>query len=175
MVNTSLSLASFFTIEAKEYTNFSLDTSSLATLRNAILALAIGIILASLYAFYQKNVSGAFVRALLRAEAFSEETAKTVEELGFAKNPFVLFEIKHNTMLKRVIARKTAEENGEEGAPAAYYVPEELKYRAELRYQTKGNGPMALIITSALAFVMAVLLIRLLPALLTVFDNLLKK
>lgn len=175
MSRTALSLASFFSIEARDYTNFTFDADARATARNVIIAFAIGILLAAFYAFYQKNVPGAIVRALLHAEAFDENSAKTAAELGFGKNIFILFELKHNIALKKSVTR-ISRENAEEGdmTEEAYYIPEELKYRAEVRYEKEGNGPAALIFTAVLTVVLAIMLIRLMPALLTVIDHLLK-
>lgn len=181
----NLSFASFFTIEAREYANFTFDAAARTTVRNVILGFAIGILIAALYAFYQKNVPGKVIHALLRAEAFSEETAKTAAELGLDGKFFALFELKHNAMLKKLVVcvcvrmgvpRKAENEadGGEEADGEAYYIPEELKYRAEVRYEKKGNGPVALIITVVLTAVLAILLIRLTPALLTVADHILK-
>ncbi len=175
MTSATLSLASFFTIEARDYTNFTVDADARTMIRNVILAFAVGVLLATFYAFYQKNVPGAIVHALLRAEAFSVETARTPGELGFGKNIFVLFELKHNAMLKKVISCVTKKsDTGEEEDSEAYYIPEELKYRAEVRYEKKGNGPMALIITAVVTIVAAILLIRLMPNLLAIADNILK-
>lgn len=175
MSRTALSLASFFSIEARDYTNFTFDADARATARNVIIAFAIGILLAAFYAFYQKNVPGAIVRALLHAEAFDENSAKTATELGFGKNIFILFELKHNIALKKSVARisrKNAEED--DMTEEAYYISEELKYRAEVRYEKEGNGPAALIFTAVLTVVLAVMLIRLMPTLLTVIDHLLQ-
>jgi uncharacterized membrane protein affecting hemolysin expression len=49
-----LSLASFFTIEARDYQNFSFDADARTMVRNLILAFCIGILLAALYSLYQK-------------------------------------------------------------------------------------------------------------------------
>ena len=174
MLTTTLSLASFFTIEAREYTNFVIDAGTRTTIRNVIVGFAIGILLAAVYAFYQKNVPGLLVHALLRAEAFSPETARTAEELGLSKNFFVWFELKHNAMLKRVVCCVAPAETENETSTAAYYIPEELKYRAEVRYEKKGNGPMALIFTAVATVLMAILLIRLAPSLIGIIDNLIK-
>ena len=176
MIGSALSLASFFTIEARDYANFTVSADTRAMIRNVIIAFAVGVLLAAIYAFYQKNVPGAIVHALLRAEAFSKEAAKTAKELGIDKNVFMLFELKHNTMLKRIVCCTESEETEDEAAEftPAYYIPEELKYRAEVRYEKKGNGPMALIITAVVTVVVAILLIRLMPSLLSIADNILK-
>ena len=98
-----LSLASFFTIEARDYANFSFDASARATLRNVILAFCIGILLACLYTLYQKLVPGGIVRAILKAQAHTPEAAKTLTELGLDKNPLYRFELRRNTVLKKTV------------------------------------------------------------------------
>ena len=167
---------SLFEIQAREYAHFTFDAGARTLLRNVILGIAIGIILASLYAFYQKNVPGAVVRALLRAEAFSPDCAKTLTELGLEKNILIPFELAHNGMLKKLVRAATAEGEKESGetqeGEERYYIAEEDKYRAELRFDKAGNGPVSLIITAVLILAFAVLLIKLLPALLGIADRL---
>lgn len=163
-------LLSVFTIEAREYRNFAFDASARATARNIILGLCIGIILAALYAAYQRGVVGKPVRALLRAEALSPDSAKSLSELGLAGNPFVCFELAHNRVLKSLIRELPAA--GDEEEPR-YYIPEELKYRADVRFDAKGNGVAALILTAAVAAGLALALIALLPGFLSIIDNLL--
>ncbi|MBQ5754334.1 MAG: hypothetical protein IIV90_01580, partial [Oscillospiraceae bacterium] len=58
------------------------------------------------------------------------------------KNPFVLFEIDRNAVLKRFVKRVEPTEDGEE---VRYYIPEELKYDADVRFEAKGNGVTALV------------------------------
>ena len=52
-----------------------------------------------------------------------------------------------------------------------YYIPEELKYRAEIRYESKGNGLFGLIFTVVVTAGLGILLIKLLPVILILFDN----
>ena len=64
------------------------------------------------------------------------------------------------------------------GADAAkaqprYFIPEEDKYRADVRFDKEGNGVAGLLITAALTVLVAVLLIRLFPHLLAVIDKVL--
>ena len=173
-----LSLASFFTIEARDYANFTFDASARATLRNVILAFCIGILLACLYTLYQKLVPGGIVRAILKAQAHTPEAAKTLAELGLDKNPLYRFELQHNAMLGKMISRaQTPSDNESETADQEerFYVSEENKYRAEIRFDKKGNGVVGLAVTAALTVVLAILLIKLTPAVLGMVDNLLKK
>lgn len=170
-------LASIFSIEPKNYAHFTFDAAAASTARTIILAFALGILLAALAAFYTKNVPGAIVRSILRAEAFSPETAKTLEELALDKNFFYQYELRHNVTLKKLILSvETAEhtESGEEYTEIRYYIPEEKKYHAETRFEKRGNGPIGLLLTAALTIVGTILVFRLVPVILSVIDNFMK-
>ena len=185
MTDQRLSLASIFTIEAREYAHFSFDASARTALRNVILAFCIGILLASLYMLYQKLVPGNIIRAILRAEAHSSESAKTLTELGLDKNPLYRFELRRNAVLGKMVLRaseqgsdKSESETASKDAKSAtqeerFYISEEDKYRAEIRFDKKGNGVAGLVLTAALTVVLAILLIKLIPAVLGMVDNLL--
>ena len=185
MTGQNLSLASFFTIEAREYVHFSFDASARATVQTVILAFCIGILLASLYMLYQKLVPGNIIRAILKAEAHTPEAAKTLTELRLDKNPLYRFELRRNAVLKKMVLCTSEQETGEgeaesEKAESAakeerFYIPEEDKYRAEVRFDKKGNGVVGLVVTAALTVALAILLIKLTPAVLGMVDNLLKK
>ena len=171
-------LASFFSIEAKDYTHFTFDAEAAASARNIVIACALGILLAVLAAFYHKNVPGAIVRSILRAEAFSPESAKTPEELSLAKNFLYAYELRHNVTLKKLIVAVTSTETpaeGEEETPVIrYYIPEEKKYNAEVRFEKKGSGPIGLLVSVALVAVFAIVVMRLIPVVLSIIDNFIK-
>ena len=76
--------------------------------------------------------------------------------------------MERNTTLQRLI--RTVEADGE----VRYYIPEELKYRAEVRYEAKGNGLFGLIFTILVTLGLGILLIKTLPAILGLFDYILK-
>ena len=162
-----LSLASFFTIEARDYQNIRFDADARATLSWVILGVGLGIILLSLYSFYQRHVLGGVLRLLIREGALSEESAKTAAELGLAEKRFLLFAVKHDATLKKMILRVSGEEE-------RFYLPEEQKYRAEVRFEEKG-GVLSLIVTAVLTLAACLLIIKLLPAVLGVFDKFIGK
>lgn len=174
MTAPMLSLASFFSIRAREYTNFAFDEGARATVRTVILAFCVGILVAALYSFYQKQVPGAIVRAILRAEAFSPEAARTAAELGLDKNPLLRFELSHNRVLRsllRTVEPNTAETPTDEAPAPRYYIPEDLRFRAEIRFDKQGSGLMSLVLTVVLTVVLGILLIKLLPVLLSIVDK----
>lgn len=163
-----LSVASLFEITVKEYQNIKFDQSDAATVRLVIFGLCIGAVLASLLTLYQRNVPGGFVRALLAAGALSPEGAKALSELGYEKNALVKFELKHNTVLQKTVLTLTAADG-----TARYYIPEEQKYRAETRFESKGNGPLQFALTVVLAIGLAILLLKLIPPVLSMIDAIL--
>lgn len=170
--------AQFFAVTDRQYTNFSVNASTLSLI---ILAICIGIVLAAAYMFYQKNVPGGIVRKILAAKAHSEQDAKTAEELGLST--FSERELHRNVTLRRLVhsvstpapAAQGDEEVTDEtsiAAPERYYIPEEEKYRAEARYENAGNGLVGFLITVGMTILLGFLLTKLLPVFLGLVDNL---
>ena len=155
---------SIFTVAERTYEHFTVSAQSLTVL---IWAFAAGILLAAVYMLYQKSVPGSVVRAVLAGEALSEESAKTAAELGITGR-LAQRELKRNVTLKRMIHRVEAE-----GRETRYFIPEEEKYRAELRYEREGKNPIVtFVLMAVMTFVFALLLIRLLPVFLNIADRL---
>lgn len=175
----TLSLGSFFSVHVGELENLNFTAASAKTATMFIWAACIGMLLASLYNFYQRAVPGSVVRALLRAEALSAESAKTAEELGLADKPFALFELTSGVTLRRVVYRTDLAEGIAPGkqpctAETRFYLPEESKYRAEIRFSKEGNGVVALILTALLCVGVGIALVKLLPVVLGIIDTVLK-
>ena len=164
-------LAGLFSIPAKEYENFTLTYSTARTLTAVILAICAGVILAALYNFYMRRVPGGVVRLLLSRKALSPETALNAEELGLLDKPFALWELLRGVSLRRIVSVVNDEDTDEPDAHTRYYIPEDLKYRAEVRFEQKGNGAVGLAVTCALTVVLAVVLLKLIPVVLAMVDN----
>lgn len=167
MTSRVLSLASFFKIGARDYQNIAFDAAARALTAWVIWGVGIGIVLLSLYSFYQRHVLGGILRLLIREGAMSEESAKTAAELGLAEKRFLLFAVKHDATLKKMILRVAGDEE-------RLYLPEAQKYRAEVRFEEKG-GIVSLIVTAVLTFGVCLLLVKLLPAVLGLFDKFIGK
>ncbi len=193
-----LSLASFFSIPAKAYEHFTLTHATAKTITTIVLAVCLGVILAALYNFYIRRVPGGVVRLLLSRGALSPETALTAEELGLLDKPFALWELLRGVSLRHTVCAVTpaseSEKQPAEGAEAQepsndsakkkksatepifdaqtrFYIPEDRKYRAELRFSREGNGTGGLALTCALTLVLGFLLIKLIPVVLTMVDK----
>ena len=156
------------------------------TLTTIVIAVCVGVILAALYNFYVRRVPGGVVRLLLSRGALSPETALTAEELGILNKPFSLWELMRGITLRRLVA--VAPEapcdapEGEESADGEesqitiqtrFYIPEDKKDRAEIRFNQEGNGVLGLVLTCALTVVLGFLLIKLIPLGLSMIEGLL--
>ncbi len=161
-----LGIADFFSVAAGEYEHLNFTASSAKTATLFIWAACLGVILASLYHYYQCTVPGGVVRAILRAEAFSKECAKTACELGLAGKAFALYELTSGITLRHVVHCTDGEDEEKR-----YYIPEAERYRAELRFSKEGNGVRGLVITAAFCVVLAIVLVKVLPFFLGIADS----
>lgn len=162
-------ITSFFGVRAGEYENLAFSAADASTATVLIWGICAVIILASLYAFYVQKVPGRVARSLLCQGAKDAESAKTAAELGIAPRSLATWELTHGTALRRIVHE--VQENGNE---PRYFIPEELRYRAEVRYDKKGNELVGLLITVVLSIGLAVLLVNLLPIVLTLVDGTMK-
>ena len=153
---------SIFAIDAKEYRSATLDSGDALILTLLVYGICAGIVLAAIYTLYQKSVPGSLVRALIAADATSPDKAVTLEALPLRFKKLLAFELEHNLVLG-----KTVQTVGE-GSDVRYYIPEEQKYRAEGRFEKKGNGILSLVLTAALAFGLALLLFFIIPLVLSI-------
>ncbi len=164
-----------FHINSATYDHFSLSEKAGQNVKNVILGLVLGMILASIAIYYTRAVHGKFVRELLKRQCTSPESAITLRECGFFCNPSVRRELKNGGTLSKVVRLAEPPENGEatiDFLTARYYIPEETKYRAEVRFCQQGSGPLQLILVSVLSLAAGVLFFRALPALLGFADGL---
>lgn len=219
----------YFTVNFKSYDNFSISGAKGASITNAILAIAIGIIIASAIMTHTKSCHGAFVRKLLKTGATSPENAKTLSELGFFHNLSVRRELKRGVSLRKLVfckekksldttngfTNETQEQASEEESEPSvesqsdekakqnklmqillaikyffipkkdqneifeidfetmhFYIPEDLRYRADVRYEKKGSGWLPFIIVSVATVIATALLCVYLPELFQFADNL---
>ncbi len=115
----------------------------------------VAVLLCGAYLIYRRQTVGKALRFLTENGCFSEETAKTVKELGL-KNPSSL------TADARLVKAVDGEEK-------RYYIPEELKKKAEYMQKAgKAKWWQALLLILAMYLVLVVLY-HLLPDLLGKF------
>lgn len=241
----------YFTVQFHIYEHIPLGPSANETARLIILAVALGMILASVFVCVTKTKHGRFVRRLLREECLSPEHAKTLTEIGMFRSTLLRHELSRGTSLRKCVYCVTAEAaalpdpeeeipeepveaaqdaettSGVENAPegkdwseltkkekkklrkelrkkhkrknawqretiilspihkkyeltedrkldfteARFYVPEELKYRADVRYERRGIGWVVVLLTVVVAVIGAAWMCRLLPDFVQLMDN----
>ena len=165
----------------RTYENLSLGSGSLISVRTIVIGIFLGIALALLVSVYHKRFLGALVRKLTCEGICSAELAKSLPELGVADRLLLRSAVKRSVSLRRVVRCREEEEfyRAQEEAKLAheekrktdrslkkfrysdfrvdpdahhFYVPEELKYTAEIKFDSKGTstGMLIFLLTSSI-------------------------
>lgn len=92
-----------FSVEYGDYDNLGVSELTLERIRLVIIALYIGIIVGIYLAVFNKKVYSGLTRSLIAESAFSPESAKTLEEVGYLKNPAVTYAIRRGNVYKGVL------------------------------------------------------------------------
>ncbi len=136
-------------------------SQSLVSIRIIVWAFFIGLSVAIFLAYFNKSVLGKAVRSIIEKNALSEERAMTLAELDIDKNPFIKHSIEKG-VLKRYI-KKTDKDK----PLAKYYIAENDRIQAELRYSNKGTDLFVVIISLIILLMVAFVLAEYLPELLS--------
>ena len=150
--------------------------SSLTTSELVVWSIFIGIVIGACSIYYNKRIIGSFVRDLIAAGACDKESAKTVAELGYAKNRFVRHALRDGSVLRKMVwevdDNYTSDENGNRFSArtkktdintAHYYIDEENRIKADMRYSAKGTDFITLVIAVVVFFVAAYALLMFIP------------
>jgi len=92
------SIKEFFNPTLSGYTNFNFGSDNIINIHVIVFGIFIGVMIASAYAIYTKQILGKFVRKLLQEDITAPERAKTLGELGFDKNLAVIYGLKGYTL-----------------------------------------------------------------------------
>jgi len=160
----------FFNPKLEGYTNFDFGEGDMLNIRMIIFGIFAGVLLASLYAIYVKNVIGAFVRKLLASECLSEDKAMTLEELGFDKNIFVKQALR-GSLLASTVVHVTAGEADGQVPTERFYIKEEKKYAAEMRFNARGSGWPTFFFVLLLSVIAIFIIFAVLPHIIRFFDS----
>ena len=177
---------------------FSLET--MVTVRNILIGLIIGIMLAGIGIVYTKRVLGAFVRKLLADEVLSPESAVRLAETGFVTNFGVRNALRRGSALRCLVRCREEEEHEAKMLEAElesekkraedpsvrkfvptrysvdvdkdhFYIPEEKKYQAEIRFDKKGTTWGMLFFLALFCIVLFIVLMIAMPEILGVIDS----
>ena len=125
-----------------------------------------GVIIAFIIIFCNKKIVGAFVRAIIDANATSEEAAKTLAEFGQDDNVSAISRYKSSEALRRIIRTVgQPEEQGDSKKKKSavtvdentrFYIPEDMLLRAKKQY-AGGESVLTVIIGSVVLIAVGVI------------------
>ena len=182
------------------YENLNFGTGTMLSLRIIILGLCIGLSLAAFASVFNKRVLGKLVRKLIKQEALSPESAKSLYELGYAKSLVLHLAVKKSTALRRVVKCREEEEfysqqrvkreeyektrETDKSLPRfkekeykmdsysdSFYIPENMKYTADIKFEKKGSTWIGAIIFSVVMFFVFLAIIVFLPQILSLLND----
>ncbi len=183
------------------YENLNVDDGSMLFINIIVFGLCVGIVIAAFAAVFNKRVLGGIVRKIIAAEAYSPESAKTLEELGLEGSAVARYAVRKSTTLRRVVKCREEQEHlaAEEQKRAEYcrahekdrrarrfreteykinpyadvfYIPEEMKYMADVKFEKKGSTWVGAIVSIPVMLVIFVLIVIALPNILSLVDEL---
>ena len=171
----------YFSIHFGAYDNFAITEQTTNILNKIIPAIIWGIIIAAIATFYCRRMVGEFVRTLIQKEALSPDSAVTLFETGAFHSIVVRYELCRSAFLRKVVfCREEQDFLKEKEGDATYkidfmkdhfYIPEDLKYRAEMRFEQKGSGWLSVVLTVVLVPIVVGLLCRFMPGILQFVDS----
>ena len=178
------------------FENFELYNPTIS-LEMIVWSLCAGLGIGAVASFVNRRIVGDFVRRLLKEGVHTPEAAVTLADMGFSKNLFVRMALKSGKPLRRLVycgnedemvvrhpsdskfavgARRLFSVEAEpeivtDLARARFYIPEDLRITAELRYEAKGTTLPNLILSIVLLIAAGFAVLYILPELLTLLDN----
>lgn len=184
---------------AGRYEYLDVSNGGVVTVRNIIIGLFIGIVIAAVAATVDKGHLGGFVRKLISEECLTPESARTLSELGYGRSPAVRGSLKRGSVLGKIVhcVEREAHERDMEAARAAYaeahggsdhgfeplpfrmdaseahfYIPQDEKYAAEVRFEHGRAGGLTLVLVFVFSVIGMGALLLFMPDVLQLVDNL---
>ena len=186
---------------ASENTYEHIDMNGTVPIQWVVIAIFVGIAIAAVAAVIEKRVHGAFVQKLIDDGCLSAESAKTLPELDFADKLLIRYSVAKSVNLRRVVRCREEEKFDADNLEVAlrygemrkenpklpktfkprsfkvrpdehhFYIPEELKYTAEIKFDRKGTSLKNTVVSLALIVVALVVVILFLPSVLNLVDG----
>lgn len=189
----------YFSIDLGSYENLGFGENPMISVAGILFAFVIGMIIAAVSATFNKRVLGELVRQMVYQGAVGKENAKTLEELGFSGNRAVAQSLRRGVTLRKVVkcaeetdynaeleaqrAQYEERRKGEEKLPPfkyveyevntrtdRFYIREEDKYTAQIKFEKKGSTWFGVILVSIASIIGMFLILRVLPSLLGFLD-----
>lgn len=177
------------------YDNFDLVSINSPSFLFLVGALYVGLLMGVLSALILRVQSHKIVKALSDHGASDRDSAQTLEELGLSKNRVAKSLLKTDSALRRTVLCANETEFGPrkisgirrfwrekvlknplppatDFGVARFYIPEEKRVTAELRYSAEQHPVRSFILAAVGLTALAFFTVFVLPELLTMFDNL---
>ena len=190
----------YFSADMPYTENFSVEQNALFSIKLVIIGITIGIIIASISTVYNKKYIGNFVRAMLCEGCLNHASAKTLKELGYHRMVGLRSIIKSGGSLSRWVRCKEEDDffemvrerkaefdeaHKDDLKPPKFiepqfkrncdtmhfYIPEEKKYAADVKFEKQGNNFGIVIIVAAVSLVICAFLCYMLPDAIKMVDN----
>ncbi len=190
-----------FALDLGQYENLGFGEYAFVNLRQIIIGMVLGIILASYLTIFNRRVHGGFVRALIDENCSTPSSAKTLSELGFMKNSAVRGALRSGNTYRGIVRCVEAEDyytsreqaRGEYEARVAadgvkapefdspefkydfttahFYIPEEKHFSSATRFEKKGTGILGALVITVVSIIMLWAILFFLPDILQMLDN----
>lgn len=189
-----------YSIEMPYLENFKIESNALLSFNLIVIGLTIGIIIASFATLYNKRYIGDFVRKIISEGCLDANTAKTLDQLGYLRNIGIRNVIKSGGTLSRwvrcveedehlaaVEAKRAEFEELHKDDPKPpkfveptfkrdcntmhFYLPEEKKYAAEVKFEKAGANPIAVLLVAIISIILCVFICYMLPDTIKLVDN----
>lgn len=190
----------YYDLGFSSYSNLGFDKGTIRSAGLIVLGIFIGIIIACVAMAYNKQVLGGFVRRVLSENCRSAEGAKTLEELGYKKNPFLRSAVQRSVSLRRVLhcveeeefyreqnedreayEKRRAEEPSlpkfrereylVDPSRDHFYIPEDKSEMAERKFDAKGASWVSTIVWIVVIIVAFFVLLSFLPDILNALND----
>lgn len=190
----------YFSTELPYLENFTVRSNQVMFYKLIIIGLSIGLVVAALCNLYNKRYVGDFVRKVIKEGCIDGENAKTLAELGYQKSVGVWWVIRSGGSLTRWIRcveedkfladlkekRKAFDEKHltDKKKPKFkesqfkrdlktmhFYLPEEKKYAAEIKFDAKGANIGGVILVAIASIAFCLILCYMLSDIIKLFDN----
>ena len=174
------------------FDNFDLDLNG-SSFQIIIWGLYIGVVLGTLGSILFRVYSGKIIKALINASANGENSAKTLAELGLEKNFLIRKYLRDDSVLRRSVLScgdthlppsgnkfkifwyetflRTDIPRKTNFNTAKFYLPEENRSAAELRFREESHPVRNFILAAAGLLAVTIFVSYALPELLTMLDN----
>ena len=191
----------YFSVDTQPYENLGFGNGTMATVRNLLIGLLLGVIFASFAIILDKRHLGNFVRRLLREECVGRDNAKTLYELDSVTKFSIRQAVRRSVNLRRVVkcreeeefladlekTRAEYEEKRREDPSLPrfrestyrvdpdtdhFYIPEELAYTAERKFDKKGSGWLIFFLIVLISIFLFAFLLFVIPEILQLLDEL---